>query len=114
MAGGRRARGGDYAARVNEAAALVEAGVPAAEAARVLAGRFAVSERQARRYVDQAAASGRLAIPEVSVVFTVKLPAALAERVRTRAREHGVTISALVARALAEFLHRDRRNRPGR
>jgi hypothetical protein len=85
--------------------------VPAAEAARVLAGRFAVSARQARRYVDRAAV-GRVRMPKASVVFTVKLPAALAERVRTQARESGVTISALVARALTEFLDRGRRERP--
>jgi hypothetical protein len=114
MAGGRRAGDAEYAARVNAAAELVEGGVPASEAARVLAGRFAVSPRQARRYVDQAAAAGRVQVPEASVVFTVKLPAALAERVRVRARESGVTISAVVARALAEFLHRGRGKRPRR
>jgi hypothetical protein len=111
MTGGRRVSDAEYAERVNAAAELVEAGVPAAEVARVLAGRFAVSARQARRYVDRAAAAGRVQVPEASVVFTVKLPAALAERVRTQARESGVTISALVARALTEFLHRGRRER---
>src|SRR5215207_1103922 len=111
---GRRAADAEYAARVNEAAVLVEAGMPAAQAARVLAERFAVSQRQARRYVDQAAAVGPVPVPRASVAFTVKLPGALAERVRTRARDSGVTISALVARALVEFLHRDRRKRPGR
>ena len=62
--------------------------MPAAEAARVLAGRFGVSARQARRYADQARASGRAEVPEESVVFTVKLPAALAGgcgRMRARA-----------------------------
>jgi hypothetical protein len=114
MAGGGRVGDAEHAERVNAAAELVQAGVPAAEAARVLAGRFAVSARQARRYVDRAAAVGRVQVPEASVVFTVKLPAALAERVRAQARESGVTISALVARALAEFFHRGRRERPGR
>ena len=42
------------------------------------------------------------------VVFTVKLPASLADRVRERARQTGVTISALVAQALTEFLGRRR------
>ena len=87
---------------------------PAAEAARVLAGRFGVSARQARRYADQARASGRAEVPEASVVFTVKLPAALAGRVRAHARESGTTISAVVARALTEFLARGRRNSPRR
>jgi len=114
MAEGRRVGDAEYAERVNAAADLVEAGVPAAEAARVLAGRFDVSARQARRYVDRAAAAGRVPVPEASVVFTVKLPAALAERVRAQARASGVTISALVARALTEFLARDRTERPRR
>jgi hypothetical protein len=114
MAGDRRVRAGEQAARVNAAADLLEAGVPAAEAARVLAGRFGVSVRQARRYADQARASGRAEVPEESVVFTVKLPAALAGRVRAHARESGTTISAVVTRALTEFLARGRRNHPRR
>jgi Ribbon-helix-helix protein, copG family len=113
MAGGR-VGDGEYAERVNAAAGLVGAGMPVPEAARVLAGRFAVSVRQARRYVDRAVATGPVVVPEASVVFTVKLPAALAERVRGHARDAGVTISALVARALREFFERGRRQRRGR
>ena len=105
---------GEQAERVNAAADLLESGLPAAEAARVLATRFGVSARQARRYADQARASGRAGVPEASVVFTVKLPAALAGRVRAHARESGTTISAVVARALTEFLARGRRNNPRR
>jgi hypothetical protein len=54
-----------------------------------------------------------VAVPEVSVVFTVKVPASLAARVRERAALAGVTISALVADALSEFLSggRGRRSR---
>lgn len=74
MAGSRRVDGAEYAARVNAAAELAGAGVPAAQASRVLASRFGCSARQARRYVDQAAAGGRVAVPEPGVVFTVKLP----------------------------------------
>jgi ribose 1,5-bisphosphokinase PhnN len=114
MAGGRRVGGVEHAERVNAAAQLVEAGVPVAEAARVLAGRFSVSVRQARRYVDRAAGAGRVPVPEASVVFTVKLPAVLAERVRAHARENQTTISAVVTRALTEFVTRGRRGHPGR
>jgi hypothetical protein len=105
MASGRRADDAEYAGRVNAAAELAEAGVPVAEAAAVLAARFAVSVRQARRYVE---------VPEASVVFTVKLPAGLAGRVRAYARVRETTISAVVARALAEFLTRGRREPPRR
>jgi hypothetical protein len=109
MSGGR-VDGAEYARRVNAAAELLGSGIGAPEAARIVAGRFSVSVRQARRYVGRAAAGGRIEPPEPAVVFTVKLPAALAARVRERARETDVTISALVARALAEFLSRGRRN----
>ena len=71
MPGDRRAGAAEHAEHVNAAAGLLEAGVPAAEAARVLAGRLGCSERQARRYVSQAAASGRIPVPEEGTVFTV-------------------------------------------
>jgi hypothetical protein len=113
MAGGRvHAR--EHAARVNAAADLVEAGVPAAEAARVLAGRFGCSVRQARRYAEQAARAGRAEIPPDTVVFTVKLPAGLAVRVRAQARQAGLAISAVVAKALEEYLARGQKNHPRR
>ena len=114
MAGDRRAGSTEYAARVNAAADLLAAGVAEAEAARVLAGRFGCSARQARRYVGQAAAGGRAAVPEPGVVFTVKLPGRLAAAVREHARASGRTISAVVAQALEEFLARGHRNHPRR
>ena len=78
----------------------------------MLAGRFGCSARQGRRYVDQAAASGRVPVPEPGVVFTVKLPGRLAAAVREHARMSGRTISAVVAQALEEFLARARREHP--
>jgi len=54
-----------------------------------LAGRLGCSERQARRYVSQAAASGRVPVPEEGTVFTVRLPARLAAAVREHARASG-------------------------
>src|SRR5439155_9167905 len=111
MAGGRRAGQAQYAERVNAAADLVAAGVVAVDAAARLADRFGVSARQARRYVDQASSTGRRPVPETSVVFTVKLPASLAARVRRRAARSGTTISATVAEALTEFLSRGRGSR---
>ncbi len=114
MAGRDRAGGGEHAERINAAAELAEAGVPAAEAARVLARRFGCSVRQARRYADQAAASGRVPVPEPAAVFTVKLPVRLAAAVREQAAASGRTISAVVAQALEEFLARGHRNHPRR
>ncbi|KPI03581.1 hypothetical protein OK006_9131 [Actinobacteria bacterium OK006] len=106
MVRGDRVDGVEYARRVNAAADLAGAGVPAAAAARTLASRYGVSVRQARRYLEKAMAAGRVEVPESSVVFTVKLPGSLVGQVRARAREDEATISAVVARALAEFLER--------
>src|SRR5436309_3043466 len=105
---GGRADAGEHARRINAAVELLESGMPVAEAARVLAERFGCSARQGRRYAQRAAEGGRTAVPEETTVFTVKLPSALAARVRQRARETGSTISALVAQALTEFLARGR------
>ena len=108
VAGAARADGVEYARRVNAAADLAAEGLPAPAAARVLAARCGLSARQARRYVEQAAAAGRRVVPETGVVFTVKLPASLAARIREQARADQVGISALVASVLAEFVSRDR------
>lgn len=113
MAGGR-AGGEEYAARVNAAVELVAAGWSVADAARELAGRFGLSERQARRYVERAAAGGPVQVPPATTVFTVKLPVQLVARVRAHAAGSGRTISSVVAEALEEFLSRGRRQRPRR
>ena len=113
MAGDRRVRAGEQAERVNAAADLLAAGMPVAEATGALACRFAVSVRQARRYVDDAG-HGRVEIPDRAVAFTVKLPEGLVGRVRAYAAEHRLAISAVVAAALVEFLARDRGGRPER
>ena len=114
MPGDRRAGAAEHAEHVNAAAGLLEAGMGAAEAARVLAGRLGCSPRQARRYVALAAQSGRVKVPDESVVFTVRLPVRLAAAVREHARASGRTISSVAVQALEEFLaraHGDRRPR---
>jgi hypothetical protein len=111
---GDRVRAGEYAERINAAADLAEAGVPVAEAARLLAGRFGCSQRQARRYAERAALAGRVDVPQATSVFTVKLPAGLGAAVREHARTSGRAISAVVAQALEEFLARSRREHPRR
>jgi hypothetical protein len=115
MAEGRRAAGEEYAARVNAAAALLVSGVAVADAARELAARFGCSQRQARRYVERAAAAGGpVAAPPATTVFTVKLPVGLVARVRAHAGARGRTLSAVVTQALEEFLSRARRDHPRR
>jgi hypothetical protein len=102
----RRARADERAQRVNTAAELLSAGMPVVQASRALADRYGLSERQARRYVERARQLGPVPVPTPTVVFTVKLPADLAHRVRTTAHARGQPISTLVTQALAEFLDR--------
>jgi hypothetical protein len=114
MPGDRRAGAAEHAAHVNAAAELLGSGAPAAEAARVLAGQLGCSQRQARRYVAQAAGSGRVPVPDESSVFTVRLPVRLAAAVREHARASGRTVSSVAVQALEEFLSRAHGDRPGR
>ena len=114
MPGDRRAGAAERAAHVNAAAELLDSGAPAAEAVRVLAGRLGCSQRQARRYVAQAAESGRVRVPDESSVFTVRLPVRLAAAVREHARASGRTVSSVAAQALEEFLGRTHGNDPRR
>jgi hypothetical protein len=108
-----RARGGEFAARVNAAADLLDAGVAAATAARLLADRFGCSQRQAHRYVQRAGQGGHVEVPDQAVVFTVKLPLPLVTRIRAYAVASGRTLSAVVAQALEDFLARTHRGRSG-
>jgi predicted HicB family RNase H-like nuclease len=108
MPDGRRARAEQVAKRVNTAAELLGTGMEVADATRELARRHRLSERQARRYVERARDEGEMKVPGRKVVFTVKLPASLARRVRAAARSTGQSISSLVAQALSEFLERHR------
>jgi hypothetical protein len=93
---------------------LLAGGVSVADAARELAGEFGCSQRQARRYVQRAAAGGPVPAPAPTAVFTVKLPVALVARVRVYAAGSGRTISAVVTQALEEFLSRGRGEGPRR
>jgi len=104
----RRAQAGHYAQRVNRALALRRR-FPVPTVLRALVQRYQVSLRQARRYVEVAQEHPQgVPVPEPTVVFTVKLPVGLVRRVRTRARSAGSSLSALVTRALEDWLERVR------
>jgi hypothetical protein len=105
--GRARSSAAGRAERVNAAAALLADGLPAGEAAGVLAGQLGCSLRQARRYVADAAGAGPVDVPGEAVPFSVRLPGRLAAAVRERARSSGRTVSAVTAQALEEFLARD-------
>ena len=93
------------AERLNAAHALLAGGRSVAEAALSLSRRFAMSRRQAYRYLEEAQAIGRPVVAaEPTAPVTFKLPPSLVDAVRARAAAEGVTISDLVSRALRAFL----------
>lgn len=71
-----------------------------------MARRFAVSERQARRYAEEARDSGSREVPKSKVVFTVKLPLDLVKRLRRNCKTSQRMLSSLVTQALEEYLAR--------
>ena len=113
MPRGGRVGGVEYAEPVNAAAGLVAAGIPVAEAARVLpggsaagapgpplrGGRGPVGSRGGSRAGDGVHGQGA---------------GWSAQRVREHARASGRSISAVVAQALEEFLARGHRHHPRR
>jgi len=93
------------AERLNAAHALLADGRSVAEAALSLSRRFAMSRRQAYRYVEEAQTIGRPVVAaEPTAAVTFKLPPSLVDAVRARAAAEGVTISDMVSRALRAFL----------
>ena len=85
--------------------------VPLAEAMHRLSRKFDLSERQAYRYLEQATHLDRpVEVSEVTVPITLKLPARTARLLRAYAGSSGLTMGAIVTRALAEFLSTQRRH----
>ena len=104
----RRAYADEYAVRVNRAVELLS-DRSAADAVRALQVEHALSERQARRYVNAArVAPGGVAVPERTAVFTVRLAPSLIAGLRRHARSRGLTLSATVAEAVRLYLARER------
>ena len=93
------------AERLNAAHGLLADGQSVAEAALSLSRRFAMSRRQAYRYVEEAQMIGRPVVAaEPTAAVTFKLPPSLVDAVRARAAAEGMTISEMVSRALRAFL----------
>ena len=106
MTGLRRSGAAEMARRINAAVGLLAQGEDVVTVSGRLAKRYGLSARHARRYVERAAAGGRVDIPATKVVFTVKLSGDLVRRVRLYARQRDMTISAVVGEALQECLVR--------
>jgi hypothetical protein len=108
----RRAFADEYAVRINRAVELLVDRSPA-DVVRALQDEHVLSERQARRYVNVARAMpDGVAVPERSVVFTVRLAPSLIVGLRERARVTEQTLSAATAEAVRLYLD-PVRERPG-
>ena len=107
-----RATKADKARLMNAAYRLLGQRIALADAAQQLARRFALSRRQAYRYLEQAAALNAPVPPvEPMVAITFKLPVSAVRSVHAYARRSGLTLGHIVTRALATFLGALRRRR---
>ena len=95
----------EKARQLNTARGLLQRQIALPEAVRRLSREFDLSERQAYRYLQEASQLGRtIEVPEATVPITLKLPPRTVELLREYARSSGLTIGAIVARALSAFL----------
>lgn len=95
----------DKARQLNAARRLLERNTELSEAAQNLSREFALSLRQAYRYLEEAARLDQpVEIAEATVPITLKLPPATVRRLRVYARRSGLTIGTIVTRALDAFL----------
>ena len=91
------------AERMKTARELCQRHAPA-EAARLLAERYALSPGQARRYVRATTEDSSLAQATIKDPITVRIPRPLLGQLRERARITGRSLGSLVAQAIANFL----------
>jgi len=95
----------DKARRLNAALGLLERHVSLPEAVQRLSRKFDLSERQAYRYLEEASRLDRpVEVTEATVPITLKLPPSTVRLLREYARSSGLTIGAIVTRALNAFL----------
>ena len=101
----------DKARQLNAAYALLQRNVALPEAMQRLSREFTLSERQAYRYLEEASHLDQpVEVSEAAVPITLKLSVGTARLLRAYARSSGLTIGAIVARALAAFLGTQRRH----
>ena len=95
----------DKARQLNSAHGLLERRIALPEAVQRLSREFDLSERQAYRYLEEASQLDRpVEVTEATVPITLKLPPSTVRLLRKYARSSGLTIGAIVTRALNAFL----------
>jgi len=106
-----RSNKADKARQLNAAYAMLQRNTPLSKAVQRLSGQFDLSERQAYRYMEEAAHLERpVEVIEASVPITLKVPEGTAHLLRAYSKSTGLTIGAIVTRALAMFLNTQRRH----
>jgi predicted DNA-binding transcriptional regulator YafY len=93
------------AARLNAAHRLLARGFLVAEAADALSQEYAISLRQAYRYVEEVQAIGHpVPVGEPSAPITFKIPGDVIRQLRAYSSASGMTLSEIVTRAIKAFL----------
>ena len=104
-----RSNGAERAQRLNAAFDLLTQGHAIAQAAAMLTEEFALSPRQAYRYLQEAQTIKRpVPVTAPSVAITVKVPEDIAMKLRMHAQATGTTIGDVVSRAVSALLTRER------
>ena len=88
---------------LNVAYRLLAQQTEVADAARQLEDEFALSRRQAYRYLEAATLSAPVPAVEPTVAITFKLPVSLVRALRANARRSGLTLGQIVTQALTAF-----------
>ncbi|MBK7662784.1 MAG: hypothetical protein IPJ21_04385 [Sterolibacteriaceae bacterium] len=106
-----RATDSERAQRVNSAFDLLARGYRLSEAAEVLTETFALSRRQAYRYLQEAQDLTRpVTAVEPTIPITIKVPGEVVGDLRAYAHVSGMTMGEIVARAVSAFLAKARRH----
>jgi len=101
----------DKARQLNAAHQLLERDMELSEAAQNLSREFDLSLRQAYRYLEEAAQLGQpVEVTEATVPITLKLPPATVHLLRAYAKKNGLTLGAVVTRALDAALGAPKRH----
>lgn len=101
----KRAENSELVKRINSAFIMLQKEKPQPQIVEQLSGKYGVSQVQAYRYVQLAREiNEKIAVPESSVVFTVKLPPTLIKRVKKLSKSKRLSISKVVHTALEDFL----------
>jgi hypothetical protein len=101
----KRAENSELVKRINSAFTMLQKEKPQPQIVERLIGKYGVSQVQAYRYMQLAKEiNEKIAVPESSVVFTVKLPPTLIKRVKKLSKLNRLSISKVVHTALEDFL----------